>query len=288
MPEVTFPDGVASSPRAWFDAIEIGASAATISQTSPTQFLLTAGNQTFLIHGTGFTFKHPGGNVTIKGGTVSAVEGFLNGVQQIGITDFHLSAKAVLNAAIADAIGTDPAAVEKLFLPQGWTFHGNAAADILLASDTSSDGIPLNMTGRDNFITGGGKDHIFLGDGNDKGQGGAGNDTFEGGLGNDKLAGGTGADSLEGGGGNDTLSGNAGADTLTGGLGVDTFIFALHDGHDRINGFSLEQDVIDLPASVTHEFTEAANGTLLHYGTAGDTILLVGIDIADAGLIHLV
>ncbi len=289
MPDVTFAPGVDSSPQALDAYFQAGTVGATIDSIDTTSMHLSAGHVTMIIHGTGITFKNHHGAITITGGTVTGVETFLDGAAQTTFTGFDIKARAIQQAAIADATGADNAAVENLFLKQGYTYHGNGADDVLLATATSPDGIPLNFSGRDKFITGGGNDNIFLGDGNDIGQGGAGNDTFLGGVGNDKLYGGSGADSLQGDDGQDKLTGGTGNDTLSGGNGSDTFVFKLHDGADRITDFSTSLDSIDLPAAVPHSFTASgATDTLLHYGTFGDTILLVGVEIGNAGLVHLI
>ncbi len=308
MPNVTFAPGVISSPRALYTAIENMTTTATLVSFSGAELVLSMGQTVYVIHGSGITTGLVGGQPVLTGGTLTGVDVSLNGVAQMAVTGLSILAVDLQSAIVADKSGADNSAVENLFLPLGYSYHGNANADILLATDMSSDGIPLNLSGNDTMFSGGGDDHIFLGSGNDIAHGDIGNDTFEGSLGNDKLFGegnndklyggdnndqlfgGTGADSLDGGAGKDKISGGAGNDTMTGGSGADTFVFALHDGADRITGFNTAQDFIDLPAAVTHSFTSAPDGSnlVLHYGTFGDTIQLVGLHDTDATLIQFI
>lgn len=97
--------------------------------------------------------------------------------------------------------------------------------------------------------------------GNDRLQGNTGNDLLDGEAGNDRLFGGKGRDLLRGGAGNDRMVGNTGNDILVGGVGQDTLsggegkdrlVFnTLNQGTDRIQGFAVGQDVIDLRSILT-------------------------------------
>jgi serralysin len=98
---------------------------------------------------------------------------------------------------------------------------------------------------------------------NDKIAGLTGDDYIRGGAGNDKLFGGEGKDALIGGAGNDILNGGAGNDILTGNSGDDRFVFgdsipfnerAL--GIDRINDFTLGEDLIGLSKATFTNITE--------------------------------
>lgn len=125
--------------------------------------------------------------------------------------------------------------------------------------------------------------------GADRLTGGAGSDTLSGGGGADTLSGGAGNDVLRGGAGNDVLVGGTGNDRLAGGGGADRFVFAQGDGQDRILDFASGQDKIVLTgiASATVHANAATHGALsgidLSYGTAGDTIFLVGLTAAPSG-----
>ncbi len=78
-------------------------------------------------------------------------------------------------------------------------------------------------------------------DGADTLNGQDGNDRVEGGAGNDRLFGGTGNDTLIGGAGQDTISTEAGADVVR--------LLAPAEGHDRITGFTLGQDRLEISAA---------------------------------------
>ncbi len=302
MPDVTFGPGVDSSPVNLINAFD-GFGSVPISTISPNLLVFTNGfaNLTIVVNGAGFAATPTG---TLTAGTISSIEVRFGAVTQFTITGLTLLATAVQTAALQDATGFNNAALEDLFLPLGFHYIGNAFDDELLATSTSTEGVLLNFTGNDLFETRGGRDNIWLGDGNDTGRGGNGNDTFEGGLGNDKLfgeagrdvlrgqdgndglSGGTEADRLEGGAGKDTLNGGTGNDTMAGGSAADTFVFKAGDGIDRIIGFNAAQDVIDLAPATPHSFVAAgANDTLLTYGTLGDQVLLVGVDLATANTI---
>jgi len=94
-------------------------------------------------------------------------------------------------------------------------------------------------------------DTLIGGEGADSLYGGGGEDTLEGGGGADTLWGHADADTLEGGGGADTLEGGTGDDTLIGGADADTFVYNITSGgHDKINDFTLGEDVITLEGLV--------------------------------------
>ena len=314
MPDVTFAAGASSSPRALVAAIENTTGSATITFVSPTLIRLTQvgpGGVNFLyeVSGVGITVGLAGGNPVLTGGIIDGLTVTQAGALQMTVTGLGLTALALQNAITLDNSGADIAAVENLFLPLGWTYHGNANADILLSTDLSSDGVPLNLSGHDSFATGGGNDRIYLGDGDDSAHGGTGNDKLDGAAGFDNLFGDGGNDSLVGGGQNDKLSGGSGIDTLVGGAGrdrldggtgddlmrgdggSDTFVFAIGDGVDAIADFNLLTDRIDLAAAVIPSVFFVAVGATdvaLHYGIGGDMVLLQGVSFAQAGLVTII
>ncbi len=287
MPTIAFAPGVSSSVSFIYGAIEQASLQAQIQNIVPTEIDLSLGNTFFMITGTGFTSSSVGGN-HLTGGTLTGMDVIVGGFRNASITNMSLSATD-LQAAINDEFTTtNSPALENLFYSLGWTYRGNAGADILLATSKSSDGIPFNLSGKDRFYTGGGNDNIFLGDGADFADGGTGRDTLNGGLGNDTLLGNVGFDVLSGGGGADRLVGGAGNDTLTGGTGRDTFVFRAGDGQDQIDGFNVVQDKIDLPAGNLQVDASGLHDTIVHYGTGTDSILLVGIDLTHAAMIHFI
>lgn len=120
------------------------------------------------------------------------------------------------------------------------------------------DDMILGNLGND-FIRGGkGDDNIAGGYGDDFIRGGAGDDLIYGDHGNNTIYGGKGDDNIRGGGDDDVLYGGAGDDRIItyggndkvyGGKGDDdmggtgTFFFRVGDGHDRIGGSGLGEDV---------------------------------------------
>ncbi|MBU2872373.1 VCBS domain-containing protein, partial [Colwellia sp. E2M01] len=148
---------------------------------------------------------------------------------------------------------------------------GNLETSILAPLQPISDTVNLGVG--DDIVYGGGGNLTAFGaagndtltgndyldassNGNDALRGGEGNDTLIGNSGDDVLRGDEGDDTLNGGIGNDILIGDDGSDTLIGGLGddtmsggldTDTFIWLDNDtGTDHINGFDLNEDVIDI------------------------------------------
>ncbi|WP_227754564.1 calcium-binding protein [Stagnihabitans tardus] len=284
MPAISFSPGLNSSPAdliLLFDKIGTG----SVTGMTPTQITYTAGLTTITISGAGFA-PGPGGTIL---GTISGAQA-VNGLDIVTITGLSLPAQTLRTQAALDASGADNTALETLFLPLGWTYTGNANADVLLSTTTSSDGVLLNFTGNDSFILNAGNDRVFAGNGNDTVNGGAGLDTLWGGLGNDKMIGGSGADVLFGDQGADRLTGGRGNDTMTGGpgLGIDTFVFLVGDGQDMVTDFQVARDKIDLATGVAHSFSAGAGGIFLHYGPGVDSIFLVGLGMADAALVTLI
>jgi Ca2+-binding RTX toxin-like protein len=101
------------------------------------------------------------------------------------------------------------------------------------------------------------------------------------------LEGTAGANTLTGGVGDDIIRGNGGVDTLAGGRGEDTFILSPGAGADRITDFAPGSDRLFFsgidPASVKAVAAPGKAGLLLTYGTAGDNVLLSGVDRLKAG-----
>ncbi len=89
---------------------------------------------------------------------------------------------------------------------------------------------------------------------------------------NDVLMGSDNADHLNGSAGRDILFDGAGFDTLTGGSGVDLFILTADGTQDRINGFEVGQDRIDLSSwgriysKPSLQFQELSNGIRISFG----------------------
>ncbi|MEO0850006.1 MAG: hypothetical protein AAFY04_01185, partial [Pseudomonadota bacterium] len=136
-----------------------------------------------------------------------------------------------------------------------------------------------------------GFDTLFGGEGNDTLNGNFNSDVLFGDLGNDALLGGAGNDVLNGNAGFDTLIGGEGNDTLTGGFNADVFVFEDGFGNDVITDFDQDNafEFIDLSGvTAITDFTDLADNHLMQVGMdtviddgAGNTITLIGVDIAD-------
>jgi len=165
--------------------------------------------------------------------------------------------------------------------------------------DDTIDGGP----GDDIILGGDGDDDLFggdAGDGLDELFRAGGFDSIAGGLGNDFIRGGEGSDTLIGDEGDDTLIGGTGGDSLIGAEGSDTFIFVAGDGDDRVAGFTVSDDILDLSATAT-DFTDLASliaaaefreqgrisGVMLDTGN-GDSIFLEGLTVDDLNNINIV
>lgn len=103
------------------------------------------------------------------------------------------------------------------------------------------------------------------------------------------LEGTSGANTLLGGAGADLLRGAAGADVMTGGAGADTFLFANGAGADRVTDFASGADRLFFQGIASASVKAAAatvggaSGIMLTYGTAGDSVFLVGVTQLSAG-----
>ena len=324
MPTVTFAPGTESSFNSFILGVDALGGDVDLVDYDETTIVFQSGDTVYTLSGSGFTFGFTPNGPGVTGGTVEGLAVVTNGAPGMTITGLGLSAVVLQNAIFAEGDGSDTTALEDVFLPLDWTYHGNGNTDILLESSVSADGAPLNFSGNDTFLGKGGNDNLFLGDGNDTGRGGngsdrlngwagddtlygdAGDDVLDGGFGNDKAYGGSGNDSFSGGGQNDSLFGGAGADFMFGGAnkdtirggtgndelwgdgGADRFVFADGDGGDVINDFNLGSDKIDVadPSLVT--FQDAGGNTRMFYGPGFDSIMLFGVDFNDAALIDII
>lgn len=142
------------------------------------------------------------------------------------------------------------------------------------------------------LASGDGNDQLFGSAADDLFNGGGGDDILRGHRGDDTLTGGAGNDVLRGGRGDDNIEGGTGRDTMRGGLDADTFVFSnvadsgKGGAADKIYGFSLKQDLIDLSGfggAETVSFASKAFGTLVKVdadsdGTVDFHIKVMGVD----------
>ncbi|MEH6542846.1 MAG: type I secretion C-terminal target domain-containing protein, partial [Porticoccaceae bacterium] len=188
------------------------------------------------------------------------------------------------------------------------TLYPDAVADSGTSlPGTTGDDILLGTNGADTLNGAGGNDTLAGNAGDDTLNGDAGDDTLYGGSGNDTLNGGADVDILFGGSGDDDLTGGLGSDLLTGGLDADTFTWLSGDEAgaptDTITDFNVgEGDVLDLSNLLIGETnTSASLDSYLDFnlvggdtvitvdvdgaggGTAGQTIVLEGVDLTSGG-----
>lgn len=169
------------------------------------------------------------------------------------------------------------------------TLHGGAGRDILQGGAGRDE--LVGGTGADTLRGGDEADHVEGGDGNDRMFGGAGDDILLGGAGDDVIVAGAGDDFILGGDGGDTIRavggvntvhGGAGDDSITAGTGADTFVFRGETGHDRIDDFDVEADVLAIEGATRLAdlviTTTGADAVIDH---AGGRITLYGVDAGD-------
>jgi Ca2+-binding RTX toxin-like protein len=190
------------------------------------------------------------------------------------------------------------------------TIFASGGNDILFGGHNTDE--LYGQDGNDTIDGGPGDDIILGGDGDDDLFGGdagdgldelfraGGFDSIAGGLGNDFIRGGEGSDTLIGDEGDDTLIGGTGGDSLIGAEGTDTFIFEEGHGADRVGGFTVAEDILDLSGTATDftdlesllvaaEFREQGriSGVMLDTGD-GDSIFLEGLTVDDLSNINIV
>lgn len=169
-----------------------------------------------------------------------------------------------------------------------------------LANDRDLDFVTSGSNGKNTLRAGAaehdGKTKVNTNDllvglaGSDRLFGGGGNDALIGGSGHDKLFGGNGRDFIKAGSGNDQLVGGKGNDLLIGQKGADTFIFAPHDGKDRIKDFQPGTDKLDLSdfnfrnkKQALSAFSEKGSDSdnQMFFSASGTKIIIKGADLDD-------
>lgn len=171
------------------------------------------------------------------------------------------------------------------------TINGNTNDDIL--DGQQNDDTIRGGKGRDTINGGLGndklrgaqrRDRITARRGDDTAWGGGGRDVLLGQAGNDKLAGNTQSDRLNGGSGDDVITGGSGDDIIRPGSGADRIRYtSALQGFDRIIGFNVAQDQIDLrkvfsrgiytsadPFGAYVRLGNGANGTIIRVDSNGE------------------
>lgn len=290
MPTISFGTGVTSTLDAILGTVDEALFAAVLTSFSTTEVVFTAGPTTYTAYGTDLVLGTILGQPALTGGTITGFTEVTGLDIQVNIIDFGLPAFALSTAYVAELSLMNTAAVENLLLNLDWTYKGQDNADILLVTDTSGDGVPINLAGNDYFFLARGNDNVFMGDGDDRGYGDAGRDTILGGQGRDRLygqgsddslSGGDDNDRLYGGAHNDRLNGDAGNDWLYGGSSDDTLYGG--DGNDSLYG-DLGNDALYGGAGRDTLFGGWENDTM-DGGAGADTFdftgTQVGIDVIE-------
>lgn len=140
--------------------------------------------------------------------------------------------------------------------------RGTAGADVIRGK--SANDILLGLEGNDTLRGQRGDDLI---------NGGEGNDVLKGKGGNDLLFGNRGQDVIKAGRGDDILVGGEGRDVLTGGGGSDIYVLQGDPGVDKINGFKLRRDTIQLLDNIDVKDLELLGrrgGTMIRFGQGAE------------------
>jgi Ca2+-binding RTX toxin-like protein len=215
-----------------FDSLTLDINGLTTDLVRADKIVLSAGDLTLTIRGSGMAAAIVGDLPVATGGTVDKMILTDGDGEVFRLTELDWSFVDLTTAMNAE--GSDPTAMDNFILANRFTYVGTNAADILSFDATTDAGVPVTLAGDDRVFLRGGDDEFMLGAGNDRALGGGGNDTIGGGAGNDKIQGQGGNDFLFGDEGADRIFGNAGFDDLFGNTGDDT----LKGGsdNDRLTG----------------------------------------------------
>ncbi len=304
MPTLVVSSGITNVIGTFSDGLDAAFLDGTVTAASATQVSITTASGTVVVDGMNFA---PDGFGGFTGTMTDALFTYTSG-ETITLSNLNLDLGALTTAYALEDAGVDLGAVEAILFPLDWTVISNDNADFLPEGATSSDGIPINLSGNNRFELNGGEDYFFAGDGDDTVFGGTDDDDLFGGLGNDVIRGGKqrdeifgnegkdnlfggkgkdyisgdeGNDRLRGDIGNDTLEGGASRDKMTGGDGIDQFWFNVdgntRTGADTITDFNAAEDSLRFfnanPADVV--VSEAGGDVIVTH--EGGSILLEGV-----------
>lgn len=208
-----------------------------------------------------------------------------------GSTDLAAAGNDVINGGVGDdvifgdVLYTDALATQlgvNLAPGSGWavfqTLEGRVNAESL---DPAGNGADWNRQDTIAYIR---ANHAVLGQ--ESGRTG-GNDTINAGAGTDIIYGQEGNDTINGGDGDDLISGGTGGDMMTGGAGADTFVVSTGEsraiiggtgnagtiaGFDRITGFDIAADILNLQGSPVAAGNATVDGTNSGLTIGGQTI----------------
>ena len=236
------------------DLLASGVFGGSISQLSATTYTITNDGKTFTFSGTGFVFATLAGQTLLSGGIIDSISVSQGGTDLGSLNDLNMPSATLSFAFLDEFFGTDPLALENLFLTEDWIFIGNNDAQVLTADMLTDDGFSYSPSGNDTAFLMGGDDIFDLGLGNDTIFGGTGRDQLFGGAGDDILNGGGAKDIIHGGAGNDIMHGGSddnimhgesgrdimygdgGDDIMFGGTGGGTDSMYGGEGNDQLNG----------------------------------------------------
>jgi Ca2+-binding RTX toxin-like protein len=255
----------ATSSLGFSDFLNLFATAAyggSITQQDATTYQVDRAGRSYVFEGTAFEYTVMNGQSLLTGGTLTTLTILEAGSIAGTISNLSIDNLDLTNAFLAELNGSNPFALETLFLQTDWVFQGTDGAQVLTADQTSAEGYAIPPSGDDIAYLLGGDDIFDLGAGNDTLYGGDGRDQLFGGTGNDRVFGGAHRDKLYGGDGDDLLKGGSGGDSLYGGEGDD--ILKGQQGHDLMYGG--EGD----------DFLYGGNKNDKMYGDAGDDYLKGG------------
>lgn len=142
-----------------------------------------------------------------------------------------------------------------------------------------ADTIDGGSGGNDWLVGGQGNDMIFAHAGNNILNGNLGDDSIVGGAGHDSLRGGQGNDMIWAGSGGSWIAGDRGDDSMVAGQGADTFYVSQGTGTDRVFGFDLAHDHIQLAPGTTYHLSQVGADTLIDLGQ-GDTVTLANVQLS--------
>ncbi|WP_299554182.1 calcium-binding protein [uncultured Tateyamaria sp.] len=215
----------------------------------------------FTVRGIGLTYSTDGSLPVLAGGIITDITWTLQSSYAVTFSQLNFDVSTLLQAAI-DELGGLTDAMEDFAYRLPWEYNGNSAADLILDTATTADGVSADLSGDNRINTFFGRDQVFAGDGDDIVNSGRQNDTIDGGAGNDRLRGNDGFDLIYGGAGDDHIEGNYGYDTLIGGTGNDTILGKTGDDVIRAG---VGDDLAQGGSGRDHMRGEAGNDTLIGF-----------------------
>jgi Ca2+-binding RTX toxin-like protein len=273
----------ATSSLGFSDFLNLFATAAyggSITQQDTTTYQVDRSGRSYVFEGTAFEYTVVNGQSLLTGGTLSTLT-ILEAGSNVGtISNLSINNLDLTNAFLAELDGSDPFALEAMFLQTDWVFQGTDGVQVLTADQTSAEGYAIPPSGDDIAYLLGGDDIFDLGAGNDTLFGGDGRDQLFGGSGNDRVSGGAHRDKLYGGEGDDLLKGGSWGDSLYGGEGDD--VLKGQKGHDLMYGGNGDDSLYggnkndQMYGDAGDDYLKGGSGSDTLFGGEGDDVLKGG------------